>query len=136
MRALPDPPSQPVPTLGVEEFALRRRRTYATILVGMNTHRPADVLADRTAHTFAGWLRDHPEVRTICRDRAGSFRDGAHAGAPQARQVAEAWHLLLVPAAQPGRSRRTHRRLTPRRPARTSHGPNRPKRRVRPPGHR
>lgn len=73
---------------------MRRRRTYATILVDMNTHRPVDVLADRTAQTFAAWLREHPEVQIVCRDRAGSFRDGAHAGAPQARQVADAWHLL------------------------------------------
>ncbi|MFE5200351.1 glycoside hydrolase family 15 protein [Streptomyces sp. NPDC056601] len=78
----------------MDEFAVRRGRTYATILIDMSTHRPVDVLADRAAATFASWLRDHPEVRIICRDRAGSFRDGAQAGAPQVRQVADAWHLL------------------------------------------
>ncbi|MEU9371735.1 transposase [Streptomyces avermitilis] len=60
----------------------------------MNTRRTVDVLADRTAYTFAAWLREHPEVQIVCRDRAGSFRDGAHAGTPQARHVADAWHLL------------------------------------------
>ncbi|CAM5309646.1 ISL3 family transposase ISFsp1 [Streptomyces griseomycini] len=94
LRTLPVPRPESVPCLGVDEFAVRRGRTYATILVDMSTRRPVDVLADRTAHTFAAWLREHPEVRVVCRDRAGSFREGAQAGAPQARQVADAWHLL------------------------------------------
>ncbi|MBQ0850456.1 transposase [Streptomyces sp. BH-SS-21] len=56
-----------VPCLGVDEFAVCRGRTYATILVDMSTRRPVDVLADRTAHTFAAWLREHPEVWVACR---------------------------------------------------------------------
>ncbi|NEA68660.1 transposase [Streptomyces sp. SID12488] len=88
------PQAGPVAHLGVDEFAVRRGRKYATILVDMITHRLVDVLTDRAANTFAAWLRDHPEVRVICRNRAGSYRDWACAGAPQARWVADAWQLL------------------------------------------
>ncbi|MGW1506094.1 ISL3 family transposase [Streptomyces mirabilis] len=94
LHALPVPLPESVPYLGVDGFAVRRGRTYATILVDTSTHRPIDVLADRTAHTFAAWLSEHSEVRIVCGDRAGSIVDGARAGAPQARQVADAWHLL------------------------------------------
>lgn len=80
--------------LGVDDWAFRKGQHYGTILVDLETRQPVDLLPERSAKGLATWLKEHPEVEVISRDRSGEYKKGATEGAPQATQVADRWHLL------------------------------------------
>ncbi len=80
--------------VGIDDFAFRIGRYYGTVIIDLERHQIIDMLPDIKAETLKDWLADHPTIQVISRDRAGAYASGSRDGAPQARQVADRFHLL------------------------------------------
>jgi transposase len=80
--------------LGVDEFAIRRGQTYATLICDLNTRRPIDVLPGRKSEPLIEWLKQHPGVEVVARDRASAYTEAVKTAAPDTTQVADRFHLV------------------------------------------
>ena len=90
---LPLPKEGSIQIAGIDEWAWKKGSQYGTILVDLQEHRVAALLPERSVETSTVWFKKHPEVHTISRDRGKIFRAAADAGAPQAKQIVDRFHL-------------------------------------------
>ena len=85
MRTRSCPPPSSVRILGIDDWSWKKGVTYGTLLVDLELRKPIELLPDRSAETAEAWLRTHPEVDIVSRDRGGNYAAAAKKGAPQAR---------------------------------------------------
>jgi transposase len=79
--------------VGVDDFSFRRGRTFGTVLVDLQRQQILDLLPNRQKETTAAWMKTHPEITHVSRDRGSEYASAASAGAPQAIQVADRFHV-------------------------------------------
>ena len=97
IRTSPEPAFAPPRVLGIDDWAMCKGQTYGTILVDLEKACVIDLLPDRTSETVSAWLKRYPGIEVISRDRASGYAKAGTAGAPQAVQVADRFHLLMNP---------------------------------------
>lgn len=97
LRRVKQYPGEPVPIpriIGIDDWAWRKGQRYGTIVIDLERSKVLDILPDRDSQTLQSWLKDRPQIEVISRDRSGTYAQAASAAAPQAKQVADRWHLL------------------------------------------
>ncbi len=90
---IPLPRKDIASVVSVDDFALLRRRRYATVIVDPVTHERLEVLSDRKSDTVARWLAEHPGVDTVVRDGSMTYAEAIRRVRPGATQVSDRWHL-------------------------------------------
>lgn len=86
-----DPPAL---IIGIDDWSWRKSWRYGTIIVDLERRKVMDILEDRSVASVAQWLKRHPSIEVVSRDRCGLYAQAAREGAPQASQVADRFHLI------------------------------------------
>lgn len=78
----------------VDDFAFRKRYSYGTVMVDLDTHRIIDIIDSRETKKVEEWLRSYPNLKVISRDGAQTYSSAASNAHPDAVQVSDRFHLL------------------------------------------
>ena len=80
--------------IGLDDWALKRRFRYGTLICDLESNQPIDLLPARDVSTVSAWLQKHPSIDLVSRDGSSEYASAIKKGAPQARQVSDRWHLV------------------------------------------
>ena len=80
--------------IGVDDVCLRKGQTYHTVIYDGNDHHLLALLNGRDGDELKEWLKYHPKVNTVARDRAGAYASAIKEVLPDCFQVADRFHLL------------------------------------------
>ena len=86
-------PERRVKKIGVDDWAYRKGQKYGTIICDLESHEIIDVLEGRDSEVFENWLRGHPDIEIVSRDRASAYASAISKVLPEAVQIADRFHI-------------------------------------------
>jgi transposase len=80
-------------TIGVDDFAYRKGKTYCTVVCDEASRKPIAVLEGRDGEKLSEWLKGNKQVTKVTRDRASAYAKVISDILPEAMQIADRFHL-------------------------------------------
>lgn len=83
-----------VEEVGIDDVAIRKGVSYATAIYDLKDHSLLALLEGREARTLEEWLKEHPKIRKVARDRASAYAKAISNILPNCIQIADRFHLF------------------------------------------
>ena len=80
----------------VDDFAFRKRYSYGTVMVDLESHRIIDLLDSRETGKVEEWLKSYPNIQVISRDGVQAYASAAANSHPGALQISDRFPLLKI----------------------------------------
>jgi transposase len=78
----------------IDDFAIKKGRTYGTIMIDINTHRIIDMIESRNYKEVKKWLESYPNIIIVSRDGSITYHNAVSDALPKAEQVSDRFHLI------------------------------------------
>lgn len=83
-----------VERIGIDDVALRKGINYATAIYDLDNHQLIALLKGREKDDIIPWLKKHPKIKLVARDRASAYAKAISEVFPNAIQIADRFHLF------------------------------------------
>ena len=80
----------------IDDFALKKRQRYGTVMVDLETRKIVDMIESREAEDVSRWLSEYPNLQIVCRDGSNAYAAAITAAHPGAAQINDRFHILKV----------------------------------------
>jgi DNA-binding phage protein len=78
----------------IDDFALKKRHNYGTVLVDIESHRVIDMIDSREYNDVRKWLKGYPNLTVVSRDGSITYHKAIEDVHPDAVQVSDRFHLF------------------------------------------
>jgi len=88
------PDKETITAVCIDDFALKKRQRYGTMMVDLHSHKLVDMIESREMSDVKSWLEQYPNIQIVSRDGSCSYASAIEGAHPKAIQINDRFHLL------------------------------------------
>ena len=78
----------------IDDFALKKRQRYGTVMVDIETRKIVDMIESREMADVSSWLSGYPNLKIVARDGSQTYAAAITEAHPGAMQISDRFHLV------------------------------------------